>query len=80
MGIKKKGARAEFRCRIEDRTGVKYRQIPISNDPNDLIGAHIMCHRGDVWVVAVGYPDRTDEDGTQYWDPKPTNFLRVIVQ
>ena len=48
-----------FANRVLDRTGIAIDEIP-DGVPDDILGGHIMCRRGHLYVVGVGYPDEND--------------------
>jgi len=55
----------EFKKRVEESTGVKFDEIPVG-EKDDLIGGHIFCKRGEVYVVGVDqYPDEDSKTGEQ---------------
>lgn len=54
-----------FKQRAEDRTGVKFDDIP-KGEENDLIGGHIFVKRGDLYVVGVDqYPEQDPQSGEE---------------
>lgn len=61
----------EFAKRVLERTGVVLTEMS-EGSKDDLIGSHIFCRRGDVFVVATGYPTSVEEEsGQEFWkDPK----------
>ena len=63
----------EFKKRVEERTGIKYDDIP-RGVPEDLQGGEILCKRGEVYVVTFGYPD---EEDSKTGEKTYTNF-RVV--
>ena len=63
-----------FESRVLARTGLALGDIP-RGEANDILGGHIFARRGDTYVLAVGYPDREDEDGCPVWGPSA--FRRV---
>lgn len=54
---------AEFEARVLERTGHRLADMP-RLPAEHVLGGHIMCRRGSVYVVTVGYPDYEEEDGT----------------
>ncbi len=65
-----------FEKRVFEATGVELSQIPVG-EPNDAL-LHIMCKRGNVYIVAYGYPDYQDDNGNDVWESRPENF-RVVT-
>lgn len=59
-------SRKNFAARVLARTGMQLADIP-AGKLEDLIGGHIMCRRGPVTVVGVGYPTQ-EPDGTEVYD------------
>jgi len=57
-----------FASRVLARTGTKLDDLPVRHAAEGDTMGHIMCHRGNVYVCAVGLPDHIGEDGTEYFD------------
>lgn len=53
----------DFEKRVLARTGVPLADIPAGRT-EDLIGGHIFCRRGGLYVVGVGYPTQ-EPDGSE---------------
>lgn len=56
-----------FKKRVEERIDIKYDDIP-KGEPDDLLGGHIFCKRGEVYVIGVGYPDQDPETGEETYN------------
>lgn len=54
---------SEFEARVLERTGHRLADMP-RLPAKYVLGGHIMCRRGNMFVVTVGYPDYEEEDGT----------------
>ncbi len=75
-GIESEEAFAE---RVYKETGVKLEDMA-EGTQGDLIGSHIFCKRGDVWIVATGYPTYQDEEtGQEFWED-PKCFRKVTLK
>lgn len=68
---KQEESEQEFAKRVLERTGVSLEKMQEGVE-DEIIGSHIFCRRGDVFVVATGYPTRVEEEsGQEFWeDPK----------
>jgi hypothetical protein len=65
----------DFAERVLTRTGKHLNDLPRRVATVGGVG-HIFCARENVYVCAVGYPARIDEDGIEYWD----DFEVVILK
>ena len=72
--------RVAVRC--QKRTGVSLDKLFVEElSDGDTLPGGFLCW-GSVpgaalFVCPRGYPDRQDEDGFEYWDPVPENFVLV---
>ncbi|OGH91709.1 MAG: hypothetical protein A2534_04900 [Candidatus Magasanikbacteria bacterium RIFOXYD2_FULL_39_9] len=70
---------AEFAKRVLESTGVDLKDMQ-EGDQGELVGSHIFCQRGDVFVIATGYPSRTDETtGQEFWED-PKSFKKITFK
>ena len=68
-----------FSARVLARTGVALNEIA-GGTPDNLLGGHIFCARGNTFVVAVGYPSHEDEDGCPVWGAESFRVVNLDWQ